>query len=270
MPYLRRAPAPPLNEWIRAIWYAHTPPMPHPRERVLPNGCVQIIINLDRDFTWQCSEAGRVGRQAGSLVAGARSVYEIVDSADLVEVAGILFEPAGFASFACGPVDLFSNGIVALEDVWGARAKTLRERMLDAAGAEAKLRAVEEFLLRNFAATLTRDAVVAFALRRFAESPSRAAVECVAAETGWSVRHFSQRFREQVGMSPKVWLRVQRFQAAVGQLYAGAGVRWAEMALECGYYDQSHFANDFRAFSGIDATTYSTRRGPWANHVAIG
>ena len=44
---------------------------------------------------------------------------------------------------------------------------------------------------------------------------------------------------------------------------------WAELALRCGYYDQSHFANDFRAFSGINPTTYSAHRGPWQNHVPI-
>jgi AraC-like DNA-binding protein len=56
----------------------------------------------------------------------------------------------------------------------------------------------------------------------------------------------------------------------VRQLYSGAEVPWAELALDCGYYDQSHFANEFRAFSGIDATTYSSSRTRWANHIALG
>jgi AraC-like DNA-binding protein len=53
------------------------------------------------------------------------------------------------------------------------------------------------------------------------------------------------------------------------QLHAGVDLPWAEMALDCGYYDQSHFANEFRAFSGIDATTYSARRTLWANHIPV-
>jgi AraC-like DNA-binding protein len=53
-------------------------------------------------------------------------------------------------------------------------------------------------------------------------------------------------------------------------LHAGSEVRWPELALDCGYYDQSHFANEFRAFSGVDATTYSARRTIWANHIAVG
>jgi AraC-like DNA-binding protein len=66
-----------------------------------------------------------------------------------------------------------------------------------------------------------------------------------------------------------MWLRVQRFQVAVRALHKKVDIPWATLALECGYYDQSHFANDFRAFSGIDPTTYSVQRGCWQNHVAI-
>ena len=87
--------------------------------------------------------------------------------------------------------------------------------------------------------------------------------------TGWSERRFSQIFREEVGLTPKVWCRIQRFQRAVRQLHAGVDVPWSELALNCGFYDQSHFANEFRAFSGVDITTYSARRTQWANHIAM-
>ena len=86
---------------------------------------------------------------------------------------------------------------------------------------------------------------------------------------GRSERRFSQLFREEVGLAPKTWCRIQRFQRAVQQLHSGSDVPWAELALDCGFYDQSHFANEFRAFSGIDATTYSARRTLWANHVPV-
>lgn len=269
MVYLDRSPAAPLKGWIRTIWYSRSAGAPHRRERVLPNGCVQIVINLDRDFIWQCSETARTGRLAGALIMGVRSACEIVDSADMVEVAGVVFEPGGFASFAGEAADIFSNRSVALEEVWGPRAKMLRQQMLEVPRACAKLCALESFLLENFAARLSRNGAVDFALQRFASAQGVAAVRDIAAATGWSERHFSQLFREQVGVSPKVWLRIQRFQRAVGQLHSGSEVRWAELAVECGYYDQAHFANEFRAFSGIDATTYSARRGLWVNHVAI-
>jgi len=92
--------------------------------------------------------------------------------------------------------------------------------------------------------------------------------EC-ARQAGVSERRLSQVFREEVGLKPKMWWRIQRFQAATRDLYAGADLRWAELALQCGYYDQSHFINDFRSFSGINPGTYSQLRGRWQNHVAL-
>jgi AraC-like DNA-binding protein len=112
--------------------------------------------------------------------------------------------------------------------------------------------------------------MVDFALERFGRAPGMSTVREVAKSTGWSERRFSQVFREEVGFSPKVWTRIQRFQRAVSQLHAGMDLPWAELAMECGYYDQSHFANEFRAFSGIDATTYCALRTQWANHVMAG
>ncbi len=104
-------------------------------------------------------------------------------------------------------------------------------------------------------------------MNRFRNAPGIGTVREMARSTGWGERRFSQVFREAVGLSPKTWFRIQRFQRVVRQLHAGVDVRWAELALDCGYYDQSHFANEFRAFSGVDATTYCASRSRWANHI---
>ena len=96
-----------------------------------------------------------------------------------------------------------------------------------------------------------------FALEQFERDPSRFSIAEIARRTGWSERRFSQLFREQVGFPPKVWNRLKRFQSAVRHLSAGVEVPWAELAVECGFYDQAHLANEFRSFSGIDLTTYT-------------
>lgn len=269
MIYIERQPAAPLREWVRMLWYTRAPRMSHKRERVLPNGCVQVILNLARDFLLDCPEDAPQRHAPHSLVVGARAEYEIVDNSDMADLIGIVFRPGGFAAFSPDAVHAFSNRNVSLEDAWGKSACALRDRLREIPEAPLKLRALEEFLFKTFARRLVRNEAVNFALRRFGQYPLACTVQQVADETGWSLRHFSQIFREQVGLSPKVWCRIQRFQRAVRQLHSGADVRWADLALDCGYCDQSHFANEFRAFSGIDATSYSARRGIWANHIEI-
>jgi AraC-like DNA-binding protein len=226
-----------------------------------------VILNLNRDYLFDCPEGAPAQRMPAALIVGARSIYEIIDSSDMADLVGIVFEPGGFGAFAGDAVDLFSNRSVSLEDVWGTSARTLRDRLREIRGGRQRLCCLEEFLIRRFSTRLSRNSMVEFALGRFNTSASIATVREMAISTGLSERRFSQIFREDVGLTPKVWCRIQRFQRTVRLLHSGVDIPWSELALDCGFYDQSHFANEFRAFSGIDATSYSALRTQWANHV---
>lgn len=272
MLYLERIPGAPLAHFIRALWYARADDVARHRERILPSGCAQIILSLSRDFILDFPGDAAECRVKPALVVGARSVYEIVDSSDMADLIGIVFQPGGLPVFAADAADVFSNRTVALECVWGRDAEGLRDRLREIDSPEQRLECMERHLRICFGprvAAVRQSPQVRFALRCFSELPSAASVRETARQIGWSERRFSQVFREEVGLSPKVWCRVQRFQRAVRQLHAGVEVRWAELALDCGYYDQSHFANEFRAFSGVDASTYSARRTMWTNHIRV-
>jgi AraC-like DNA-binding protein len=268
MLYLQHVPTPPLDASIAMLWYVQAPVPAFRRERILPTGNIQVIVNLARDFVWDCPNDSEARRLPPSLVVGARTVYEIVDCSDMADLFGIVFRPGAFAAFARDRADRFSNLSVGLDDVWGGFARDLRDRLRDVAAPRDKMAAAENLLKRRFAEVPAIDPAIGFALRRFSSAESVASVAETAEELGWSLRRFSQSFREQVGLPPKAWCRLQRFQQAVRQLHAGEEMRWAELALDCGYYDQAHFANEFKAFSGVDATTYSARRGIWTNHIS--
>ena len=271
MLYLQHIPAAPLASFIRMLWYARVDQAAHLRERILPNGCVQVILNLARDYVIDCPEGRPDLHMPPAPVVGARSVYEIIDTSDMADLIGIVFSPGGFTPFASDAAHHFSNQTVALDAVWAADAQRLRDRLREIDSPQLRLQYLEQFLADRFNSRhyrRERPAQVQFALRYFAHNPSIASVAETARQVGWSERRFSQVFREEVGLTPKVWCRIQRFQHAVRQLHSGVDMRWTELALDCGYYDQSHFANEFRAFSGVDATTYSARRTAWANHIA--
>jgi AraC-like DNA-binding protein len=272
--YREHIPGAPLNRFVRILWYSQAPEIGHGRERVLPNGCAHLILNLKRDYLYDCPEGQPERRIAPALVVGSRSVYEIVARTDMAELIGVLFEPGGFAAFAEDTVDQFSNRSIGLEDLCGPQVRALRDRLREATNPRTRLGLLETFLCERMAGRLedpasALDEAVRYALGRFQQAPSMATVRDVARSTGWSERRFSQVFREQVGHSPKAWCRIQRFQYAVKRLHAGAEVGWAQLALDCGFYDQSHFANEFRAFSGVDATTYSALKTQWSNHIRV-
>ncbi len=273
MLYIERKPALPLRRFVQSLWYASMPGLDHRHERVLPSGCAHIVLSLSRDFLTDCAEGGSEQRTAPALMVGQRSVYEVIATSDLVDLAGVLFAPGALPALVADRADLLSNRNIPLDQVWRGFTDRLRSRMLEGRSPETRLRILERSLASDLLPGrahrgLDRHPAVEFALEQFARGSNRLSIAEMARRSGWSERRFSQIFREQVGFAPNVWRRLQRFQRAVRQLRAGVEVRWAELAIECGFYDQAHLANEFRSFSGIDLTTYTaTRHRTWANHA---
>lgn len=169
--------------------------------------------------------------------------------------------PGATACFLGDRSDLVSNRNLPLDVISAGYTNDLRSRMLEHASQEARLQTFEECLLallqsRNAFEGAHSHPAVTFALKEFDRCSPEVSIAEIARSSGWSERRFSQLFREQVGFAPKAWQRLQRFRRAVGELHAGLYIPPAELALRCGFYDQSHFANEFRAFAGIDLTTY--------------
>jgi transcriptional regulator GlxA family with amidase domain len=109
---------------------------------------------------------------------------------------------------------------------------------------------------------------VQFAVGNFRRLPNRA-VSSVTDQIGLSERRFIRLFAEQVGLTPKLFCRVQRFQKVLRHIARSSSIDWTEIALSCGYFDQAHFIHDFRAFSGINPSLYVTNKTQFQNHVVL-
>ena len=84
-----------------------------------------------------------------------------------------------------------------------------------------------------------------------------------------SPKRFIERFKADVGVTPKRYCRLLRFQRVVTNAHRGGATDWAELALACGYFDQAHLIHDFREFSGLTPTAYEARRTAFQNHVTF-
>jgi AraC-like DNA-binding protein len=140
--------------------------------------------------------------------------------------------------------------------IWGSRAGELRDRLREAGAATEKFRVMETALLERLNKRVELHAAVLYGLAEFARAPHVRSVLEVAREAGLSRRRFAQLFREQVGLTPKLYYRLRRFQDVLRQIALGAPVDWADLAMAGGYCDQAHLANEFRHFSGISPSTY--------------
>ncbi|MBW3553194.1 MAG: AraC family transcriptional regulator [Gemmatimonadetes bacterium] len=258
MAYRTLVPSSPLSDFVALLWLYDGYARPHPKERLLPTGTVELVIDL--------REGTRGG--GGAVVCGAYSEFFEIGTAAEMSVIGVHFRPGGAFPFFAPPVGELHNLHVPLEDLWGPGAVDLRERLLAARTPALRLRILERELLIRAIRPLVRHRAVAGALRWF-EGPHARTVAEVSRDTGLSHRRFIELFKAEVGLTPKLFCRVRRFQEVVRIAHARSEIDWARTALACGYFDQAHFIHDFRAFAGLTPSAYLARRTEHMNHVPL-
>jgi AraC-like DNA-binding protein len=272
MLYLEHNPQPALAPFIKALWYVRDPHAIHRHERVLPTGRAQIVLSLARDYLTDASNpVNPLDHSPAGIFLGIYSRYQQIDAIDFTELIGVVFHPGGTVPFFSDSSSVFTNCETSLADLWGRASHNLRNDLREAPTPEQKFAVLEFALLSRLSLSRhqCRDPILDYALTHLHASPGTTTIAELTRTTGLSPRRLSERFNQQVGVSPKLYCRIQRFQQAIQLMQRSADVRWAELALACGYYDQSHFANDFRAFSGFSASDYSTTNRIWANHIPL-
>lgn len=269
MLYLHRAPAPPLDAFVESIWYCENNPRRHGLERVLPSGAAQLIINLKEDQTrvYRPESGYQCEATSGAVLSGVQSRYCVIDTAEQECVLGAAFRPGGTIPFFRILANETRDANISLDTLSGPRcSKSLRERLLEATGPQARLDVMERVLAEVFKPIGLHPAV-AFALSTFTGRQNEASVADVTGRIGLSPKRFIERFKTEVGVAPKRYCRILRFQRALAHAEQGGRLDWTRIALDCGYFDQAHFIHDFRSFASVTPTGYQTGRTEFRNHV---
>ena len=272
MQQLRYIPPPPLGQFVQCIWYCESDTAPsHTHERLMPTGASTIVFNLrDDDIRiYRPNDITQYDSFGTAVFSGARSNFFVIDTVAQQRVVGIQFHPGGSFPFFHIPADHAKNAEITLEDLWRARAGELRERMLAAPSAAAIFSILERDLLAQLARPLELHPAVEYAVYHMRRVPHITTVRSITEKIGLSQRRFIQLFSQQVGLAPKTFCRVRRFQRVLQKVYGMSEVEWTQLALDCGYYDQAHFIHDFQAFSGITPSAYLSLATPHLNHVPI-
>ncbi len=269
MNILTYIPKPPLSNFVECFWLLDGFTQPS-KERALPTGTVELVISLREDKLRVFNRQNKDLSFRDAMVCGPHSEFFVIDSAQEESTLGVHFKPGGAFPFLKLPTGELHNVHVSLDTLWGARAVELHDRLLEAKTAEARFRILEQFLLAQARRSLARHPAVAFALKEFKNVPHERTISDVADQIGLSQRRFIEVFRNEVGLTPKLFCRIQRFQEVLNLIWKGKQIEWVDVALSCGYYDQAHFINDFQAFSGLNPTAYILQRGDRnPNHVPI-
>jgi AraC-like DNA-binding protein len=223
------------------LGYSETTPGPFQRLEV-PSDEVHVILS----FGPEC----RVPERVGSFVAAPHTRHAIVDHDGHQHGVELRLTPLGTHMLLGVPMDELAHHCVELDALLGPAASELIEQVYEAPSWEARFALLDAFLARRLADASPPVPGVEYAWRELSRTHGAVPVSRLVEETGWSRRHLSARFREHVGLTPKVFGRILRFQRARHELGRSDGPSLAEIALDCGYYDQAHLNRDFREFAG--------------------
>jgi AraC-like DNA-binding protein len=272
MIYKQYSPPPPLSDFVESLWHYDGYEPPHAEELVLPSGTVEVIISLRSEPLRLRSpkDPGAPRSFHGAAVSGVQSSFCVIDTAPQRDIMGIHFRPGGAAALLGVPADALKDDHAELSALWGRAATEMTERLVEAGSAEERFAILTEALLRRRPERGARHPAVRWAISALSHVPLEASIEEMADAAGLSHRRFIELFRREVGVPPKLFARIQRFQAASRLIAQEERPGWPELALACGYFDQAHFINEVRGFAGVSPTAFESLLGPQRAHVPVG
>jgi AraC-like DNA-binding protein len=256
-----------LAPYVSAVAY-YAGELPPGRERVLPTGTTEMMINLVEDEfrTYHGAGGDVTHRSPGAILRGPAGRFGVIDTAEQRAVISVSFRLGGAAALLPLPPSAAADELIGLDELWGRAGAVLRERVLAAATVPEKLRAVETALVEQLPTPAPAQPAVTVAA---VELERGRPVTEVADRLGWLPNRLTRTFRDRVGLTPKRFARVRRLQRVVAAAAVAEAPDWAELAVRQGYYDQAHLINDFRELAGITPTAYRPRTPAECNHVPL-
>ncbi|MFC5405368.1 DUF6597 domain-containing transcriptional factor [Cohnella soli] len=262
-------PKPPLSSFVAYFWQFDGMNPPSARRLTLPDGSVDLVIELGQNRTHISDRSREKKRLEASVISGPQSEYFITDSGNERSMIGVHFKRGKVASFLGLPSIELQNTHASLTDLWGSLATDLRDELLYTVSSAERFRILEKYLLMKCSSSQPANAAVQFALASLEQPDQFHSIADIVDQVNMSAKTFIHLFKMEVGMTPKKYGRIVRFQSAVRWIRQPDPIDWADLAVKCNYYDQPHFIKEFQAFSGLSPMEYRNKKSLHPNHIPL-
>ena len=235
--YREFAPPERLRPYVECFWSVEAGES-IPDYPVLPDGCVDIVYTPESglEIVGTMTRVHKFALEAGN------------------EQVGVRFRPGMGTGFIDVPGKQTTDQLLPLADAWGARCGELARKMNDAKSGPHRIALLEAQLTDD-----SRPGVVQQISAYIVAQSGQVRVDDLAFDAGMSARQLRRLFVEQLGLTPKHLCRVIRFQHSLALMRGSRRGDWTQVALDSGYYDQAHFINEFREFSGLTPGEFAAR-----------
>lgn len=222
------------------------------RRREFPGPQIVVIFDLGPTLRLR-DPAGRTMRFPGGFVAGLDDGYTITEHDGLQTGIQLNLTPLGARRIFGLPMSELTRRIVPLGDVAVGDAR-LSERLGELDDWDARFDLLERVFCRRLAEADDGNRIIDWAVARIEAAAGAVDMAGLARELGYSQKHVIHLFHEHVGVPPKLYARIVRFDRIMRHLKTGGRGTWADLALRFGYYDQAHLVREVRQFTGVPPT----------------
>ena len=243
----------PLQNYIEAIFHFKDFIPDHSIERVVPTGHLFIIFELDgfERNTFDNETLKPNGTFTKVWISGMHKNYISISAHQKSEMFVIQFKPYGAYPFFHFQIHDLNERIVPAEDLFGDELLKLREQILSNKTSEEKFLAAEKWLNHRFDENKTPPSELLTALEKI-QTESVANYNTIIESYPKTQKHLIDQFKKYVGLTPKYYQRILRFNEILQQIHQNEKIDWAQIAYQCEYSDQSHFIKEFKHFSGFN------------------
>ena len=245
--YREYTPGKHLQPYISCYWTMTSEieldkPIPH---RVIPDGCADIIFDLNEHSY----------RKAGSVV-GTMTKPIFAKLKGRVNYLAIRFLPGGFLHFFDSAMHNFTDQIIPLETTSGKDSRNLIEQLFLENHIENQIKLLESHLERLLKTNNKNEPVAKNAIYNILVNKGNISVSELSRIVDTSKRQLRRKFERWVGVSPKAFCRIIRFKNVLRMVRSGPKCNWLSIALDGGYYDQSHFIHEFNSYYGLNPSDF--------------
>jgi AraC-like DNA-binding protein len=271
MIYEKYIPVLPLNKFVESFVYFKNYEPDHSIDRFLPDGNINVII----DFTgnpmpvYDNYTLKEIQVCRNIWISGIRNNFITIPSGSSAEMLIINFQKGKAYPFIEIPVNEITNYILDAELVMNKSILNIREEIEPLTTAKEKFLFLEKYLLKSLENKFLFNTFVEFATNEIIRNPYKDVIKTISGKAGYSHKHMIKLFKESVGVAPKIFLKIIRFQKAVYEIERSQKINWQDVAYKSGYYDQAHFINEFKKHSGFTPSQYLNKKREFTNYVAI-
>lgn len=251
---------PRLEPWIDSIWVFESKcGVPETSSRVIaPNGKAKLILSFRNSIHVEHARGRQEGREGGLHFIGVWDESSVVSSPLAASgTIGIEFKPEGVSRFAGFGMRGIANLVCDASETFDGAGRDLEERLRQIPSVESKLLHLQEFLLERMSRTKPAPPILDHVVRRLRETDGALEIRQLEKETGYSRRWLDRLFQEHIGHSPKTLAAIYRFQRFYLAWAQSSSSRFFQEDLLDLYYDQAHFAKEFKRFTGVSPGRYA-------------